>query len=90
MASFELFGTRYLAGEDCPLPTPANHNGGIFSEGDTPAGALQFFRRVKERMRREIIADFRLRNDPDHRMLWESVRAAEQCLLWQHFREREG
>jgi hypothetical protein len=88
MTSLELFGTRYMIGAACPLPTAGNDNGGICAEWQTPAETLRFIRRVRGEMRRELIADFRLRSCPKHRMIWESLNMAEACLKWQYFRRK--
>lgn len=62
-----------------------NDNWGVCSEWQTPAEALQKIRRMKAEMRRELAADFSLRSCPKHRMIWESLHAAEKCALWHYF-----
>ncbi len=81
----DVFALCTTAGEGGTPPQPDNDNWGVASAWQTPAEALQKLRRIKEEMRRELQADFRLRSDPEHRLLWETVIEAEKCALWQFY-----
>lgn len=81
----ELSGTRVLTGEAATPPRPANDNWGVASAWQTPAEALQMVRRMREKMRRELHADFRLRADPTHRRYWETLIEMEKCALWHYY-----
>lgn len=76
---------RIVMGEAVTPPEPHNDNWGVASKWQTPAEALQKLRRMKEEMRRELRADFRLRADPTHRLHWTMLVEAEKCALWQFY-----
>lgn len=69
-------------------PMPANDNWGIASDWQTPAEAMQSIHRMQADMRRELVADFTLRSDPQHRQEWETLIEMEKCALWQFYRIR--
>jgi hypothetical protein len=80
-----LFGTRFITGDANPPPMPANSNGRLMEDWMTPAELLQWVRRTREEMRRELEADFSLRHCPKHRQDWESLHALERCTLWHYY-----
>lgn len=79
MDSAEYLGTRVIAGEGLTPPVPDNDNWRLLPDWMTPAEFLQWLRREKERMRRQLKADFRLRSCPKHRRDWEVLIAVESC-----------
>lgn len=56
-----------------------NDNWRLFSDWMTPAEFFQWIRRRKERLLRELAADFRLRSCPEHRLTWDVTIAMERC-----------
>ena len=82
MHSVELLGTRFVSGEGFTPPVSANENLLLMPDWQTPAELLQWIRQDKERMRRELAADFRLRSCPKHRLHWDVLIAIERCTLW--------
>jgi len=81
MAWTEIYGV--CIGGGVP-PTHDNDNDRL-SEHQTPAECLQWVRRTKDEMRKELAADFTLRRDPAWRRIWDNVVAFEKCCLWHHF-----
>jgi hypothetical protein len=83
MASLTLFGTRLIAG-DMPPPTPDNENLPLMDGCKlTPAEVLQWARREKRRLSRELARDPRLWTCPKHRRQWNEMQGAEKMTLWQ-------
>lgn len=66
-----------------------NDNWRLFPEWSTPAEFMQRIRRHKENLRRELAADFRLRNCPEHRLTWEIAEAMERCCLLHYYGVRD-
>lgn len=89
METVTFFGTRFVGGA-APLPTHDNDNWKLKEDWMTPAELLQWVRRTREEMRRELAADFSLRACPKHRRTWESLAAIERCALWHYYGEREA
>jgi hypothetical protein len=85
MDTLTLFGTRPIAGDIGPLPKPDNDNWRLMADWKTPAEFLQWLRRTRAEMRRELAADFSLRNCPTHRRHWETLDAMEKCCLWHYY-----
>lgn len=81
----DVFALCLMAGEGGKLPQPDNDNWDLAPAWQTPAEVIQRIRRMKEEMRQELRADFRLRTDPKHRMYWESLLGLEQCALWKFY-----
>lgn len=84
-----FFGTRFIAGGR-PTRTPDNDNMRLMEPWMTPAELLQWIRRTRDEMRRELAADFSLRTCPRHRRTWESLEAIERCALWHFYGVREA
>jgi hypothetical protein len=78
-----------LTGESFATPTPDNDNWKLKKDWMTPAELLQWVRRTREEMQRELAADFSLRHCPKHRGIWESLAALERCARWQYCRVRK-
>jgi hypothetical protein len=85
MTPNDVFALCVTAGEGGTPPKPDNDNWGVASKWQTPAEALQKIRRMKDEMRRELRADFRLRSCPTHRLHWDMLIEAEKCALWQFY-----
>lgn len=66
-----------------------NDNWRLFPEWSTPAEFLQWINQRKERLRRELAADFRLRSCPEHRLTWDITIAMERCGRQRFYGERE-
>ncbi len=84
MDSWTIFGTRFITGDTDPVPTPDNNNWRLMEDWMTPAEFMQWVRREKERLRREVEADVRLLTCPKHRLTREIRLAMEKCWL-SHF-----
>lgn len=82
MTSFEYGKTRIAVDEPLSLPTPDNDNWRLMPDWRTPAEFMQWVRQRKERLRRELAADFTLRACTEHRKTWDITLAMEQCALW--------
>ena len=89
MDSLTLFGTRLIVG-DLPPATPDNNNWPLMEPGRTPAEFMQWVRREKDRLRRELAADPGLLACPDHRLTREITLAMEKCCLWHYYGVRAG
>jgi hypothetical protein len=85
MDSWTLFGTRFITGDANLPPTPHNDNCRLMEAWMTPAELMQWLRRTQEEMRRELAADFSLRNCPTHRRHWDTLKAMERCALWRYY-----
>ena len=90
MACFEYGKTRFVVDDSLSLPTPDNDNDGLAPPWQTPAEVLQQIRRMRDEMRRELAADFRLRTCPTHRRHWEILIEMEKCALWHYYGLRQG
>lgn len=90
MASAEYFGTRFMSDEAFASPTPDNTNWRLMPDWETPAEFMQWVRREKERLRREMAADPRLLTSPEHRREWDVRVAMEKCALLHYYGVREG
>jgi hypothetical protein len=84
-----ILGTRFITGGACPPPRPDNDNLRLMADWMTPAELMQWIGRTREEMRRELAANFSLRNDPEHRKQWEALHAMERCALWHHYGVRD-
>jgi hypothetical protein len=84
MASCDFFGARFSTGEANLPPKPDNENLPLL-EGSvlTPAEALQWARRRKQRLCRELAKDARLWHCPEHRRTWNATIGIEKLTLWQ-------
>ena len=71
--------TPCITGGGPTTPAPDNDNWRLKPDWMTPAEFLQWLRREKERMQRELEADFRLRSCPKHRQDWDILVAIERC-----------
>jgi hypothetical protein len=89
METMTLFGTRFITG-DMPLPKPDNTNWLLMEPWMTPAELLQWVRRTRDEMRRELAADPGLLACPKHRRSWDSLAALERCALWRYYGVREA
>ena len=78
MDCLTLFGTCVIVGGQNPFPSPGNDNWRLMSNWKTPAEFMQWLKRTREEIRRELAADFRLRNCPMHRQHWETLVAMEK------------
>jgi hypothetical protein len=86
MTTWEFCGSRFVFGEVVsPPPTPDNDNWRLMPDWKTPAEFLQWVRRTREEMRRELAADFSLRHCPTHRRHWDVLNAMERCCLWHRY-----
>lgn len=70
-------------------PKHDNDNWGLLGDSWTPAEALHWIRLRKARLRREVLADFRLRSCPEHRLTWDIAHAMERCCLFQYYGVRD-
>ena len=84
MDSLTIFGTRFITGDNYSLPPRHNDNLRLMPEWETPAEFMQWVRREKERLQREVEADPHLLTCPRHRRTREVRLAMEKCCLW-HF-----
>lgn len=87
MPFVELFGIA-IRQADQPDLEHDNDNWELKHDWMTDAEMRQHIRRVREEMRRELIADFSLRNCPKHRHFWENLNGLEAFLRWHDTRER--
>lgn len=83
--------TSHEPSQDAPFtwqaePPPANNdNWGVASSWQTPAEALQWVRRRKLRLCRELSADARLWACHEHRLTRTIALAMEKCVLWHDY-----
>lgn len=89
MESLELFGTEITITDELRQPQPENDNGGVAAEWQTPAEALQWVRRRKHRLCRELASDASLWTCTDHRLTRTIAIAMEKCARWQYYGERD-
>jgi hypothetical protein len=85
MKPCNVFDTILITGDDNPPPRPDNDNWHLMHDWRTPAEFLQWVRRRKERLRREVEADERLLACPEHRLTRDVATAMEKCCLWHYF-----
>ncbi len=90
MASSEYFRTGFVTGEAFTTPTPDNDNWVLSWDWMTPAETLQLIRRWKREISRQLSADSRLWNCPEHRLTRNIRYAMEQCALWQYYKVRRS
>jgi hypothetical protein len=90
MESCDVFGTRFITGGPDKMPPHNNDNMRLMEPWMTPAELLQWVRRTREEMRRELAADFSLRTCPTHRRHWDNLEAMEKCCLWHYYGAREA
>lgn len=83
MDTLNLFGTCISVGDAAPPPTPDNENLELLADCKlTPAEVMQWARRRKERLSREVARDAGLWNCPEHRRDWEVTLGIEKLTLW--------
>ena len=70
---------------DIPPHPHDNDNTPLMSDWMTPADCMQMIRREKERLLRQLAADFRLRSNPDFRHDWEVTVMMEQWGNYQFY-----
>ncbi len=61
--------------------THDNDNWRICAAWTNPVEMLQAIRQRKQQLKRELMADFRLRSCPEHRITWDIAQAMERCAL---------
>lgn len=71
-------------GSDAP-PKPDNENRRLFSADTTLEECMQWIRREKMRLAREVNADPRLMTCPEHQLTWRITLAMERCALWHYY-----
>lgn len=71
-------------------PEPANENLRLLPDWMTPAEVMQWVRREKERLSREVADNPRLWNCPEHRRMWDMTLAIEQLTLRQCYDVRSN
>jgi hypothetical protein len=82
METLQFFGDSCILGEKLMPVTPDNDNLRLIPDWRTPAEFFQWIRREKQRLRRLLAADFRLRSCPEWRRDWEVTLAMEKCGLY--------
>jgi hypothetical protein len=82
-------GIGFLTGEAFTTPTPDNNNWRLTSEL-TPAEFMQWVRREKQRLHRELLANPSLLTCPEHRRDLTVRLAMEKCALWHYYGVREA
>ena len=90
MAALDVFGTVCSVGETITPLTPDNDNWGLKEDWVTPAEFMQWVKRTRDEMRRELQADASLWECPKHRRHRTMLDAMERCALWQYYRARQG
>jgi hypothetical protein len=91
MDSWTLLGTRLNAGDANPPPPPDNENLELMAGCKlTPAEVLQWVRRRKQRLCRELAMDAQLWHCPEHRRDWNASLGIEQLILWQCYGIRDA
>jgi len=88
MTTTEPCPPRYLTGEAFASPTPDNDNWEVAGDDMTVAEAIQLIRRWKRQSCRELVADPRLWDCPEHRLARNVNYAIEKCARWVHYKER--
>jgi hypothetical protein len=82
MASLEYFRVRLIAGEASQTP-PDNDNLELMPGCPlTPAELMQWARRERKRLSRELATDASLWACPKHRRTWDETLAIEKLTLW--------
>jgi hypothetical protein len=79
---------RRVSGEAFAVPKHDNDNWRLFDDWITPAEFMQWVRRRKEGLRRELAADFRLRSCPENRLTWDIAEAMERCGRQHYYRDK--
>jgi hypothetical protein len=75
---------HFVTGQAFVTPTPANENLQLLLNCPlTPAEIMQWARRRKTRLSRELDADPRLWTCPEHRRDWNATVGIEKLTLWQ-------
>lgn len=82
--SWDYRGTRVIDGVGEP-PRPDNDNWRLMEEWMTPAELMQWIRRTRDEMRRELAGDDSLWHCPRHRRQRLSLDAMERCALWHYW-----
>lgn len=80
---------RYLTGNALATLAANNDNWRLLEEWMTPAEFTQWIERKKERLKKRLAADFRLRSCPDFQLDWAIAIAMERCAAWHVFGIRE-
>jgi hypothetical protein len=84
MESLNIFGTRIMTGDAFALPTPDSDNSVLLGDnGITPAEWMQWAKRRKKRICRDLAADPRLWTCPELWRDWNATIGIEKLLLWQ-------
>ena len=65
------------------MPPPDNENLRLKADWMTAAEVMQWVRTEKERLSRELAADPRLWNCPEHWRTWDMTIGIEKLALWQ-------
>lgn len=73
---------RFFHGKAFTTPQAANENLRLKADWMTPAELMQFIRREKDLLARELAADPSLLIDPKHRLWRVETTALEACALW--------
>jgi IS5 family transposase len=89
MEPWDHLGPCRIFHEENP-PMPDNENLRLLTDDDwmTPAEVMQWARRRKERLIRELAADARLWTCPEHRRTWNATLGIEQLTRRQCFAVR--
>lgn len=74
-------GIAFLTGEAFTTPKPDNNNWRLLSDWETPAEFMQWVRKEKERLRREVAEDPSLLACSEHRLTLDITLAMEKCAL---------
>lgn len=74
-----------LTGEQADPPQADNDNLRVLSEWMTPAEVLQWVRREKVRLCREVASDPRLWFCPEHRRTWNARLGIEAIVIRQYY-----
>jgi hypothetical protein len=82
METLKLFVTVCFGGEGFIPAVPDNDNDRLLPDWMTPAEFFQWIRHEKQRLRRRLAADFRLRSCPEFQRDWEVTLAMEKCGLY--------
>jgi hypothetical protein len=79
-------GVSFLTGQAFTTPNPDNENLRMMEDWETPAELIQFIRREKDRLCRQLAVDPSLLGDPTHRLWRIETNAMEACALWHFYR----
>ena len=91
MATWEYGGARIAIGDSGPPPEPDNENLELMADCSlTPAEVLQWVRRRKRRLCRELAMDSRLWHCPEHRRDWNASLGIEKLTLSQCYGIRDA